>query len=254
VVCAHPAQDRPATAADAAGGRTLGLSGSFDLVLLDMVLGADDGFTLLAELRRSRSTMPVLGVTGNPTHRDVVACLENGADDYLVKPFRLEELLARVRARLRAPVDSRTVSTLTSGDIIMDLLTRRVLVAGREVELISRKFALLEVLVRHAGQVLSREQLLSQVWGTPSIRGATSSACSSARCGTRSATTPSRRCAGRATASVRPARPARAGCRAPEREARGHAGIRSISARDGAGITATWSGTSTSGASQRRGH
>jgi two-component system copper resistance phosphate regulon response regulator CusR len=153
------------TATDAAGGRALGLSGFFDLVLLDVVLGADDGFTLLAELRRNRSTMPVLVVTGNPTHRDVVACLESGADDYLVKPFRLEELLARVRARLRTPPAARATSALTSGDITMDLLTRRVVVAGREVELTSREFALLEVLVRHAGQVLSREQLLSQVWG-----------------------------------------------------------------------------------------
>jgi two-component system copper resistance phosphate regulon response regulator CusR len=95
---------------------------------------------------------------------DKVAGLEGGADDYVTKPFRFEELLARVRARLR---DERTVerTVLRAGDIVLDLRTRRARTAGRTIDLTAREFTMLEVLIRHAGQVLSREQLLSHVWG-----------------------------------------------------------------------------------------
>jgi len=96
--------------------------------------------------------------------RDVVAGLEGGADDYVTKPFRFEELLARVRARLRAErVSEPTV--LRVGACALDLRTRRVIVDGRAVELTAREFALAETFFRHPGQVMSREQLLSHVWG-----------------------------------------------------------------------------------------
>jgi DNA-binding response OmpR family regulator len=95
---------------------------------------------------------------------DKVGGLEGGADDYVTKPFRFEELLARVRARLR---DERTVerTVLRAGTVVLDLRTRRAATDGRTVDLTAREFTMLEVLIRHAGQVLSREQLLSHVWG-----------------------------------------------------------------------------------------
>ena len=153
-----------ASAGDARSGTALALSGAFDLVLLDLVLGGTDGFAVLRELRARRRSMPVLIMTGHPAERDVVDCLEGGADDYILKPFRFEELVARIRARLRTD-GSPTVSQLQAGDLTMDLLTRRVSVAGTPVELTAREFTLLETLLRHPDQVLSRAQLLSQVWG-----------------------------------------------------------------------------------------
>jgi two-component system, OmpR family, copper resistance phosphate regulon response regulator CusR len=106
----------------------------------------------------------VIILTARDDVSDKVAGLEGGADDYVTKPFRFEELLARVRARLR---DERTVepTVLRAGDIVLDLRTRRASTAGRTIDLTAREFTMLEVLIRHAGQVLSREQLLSHVWG-----------------------------------------------------------------------------------------
>ena len=107
--------------------------------------------------------MPVVVLTGR-SERDVVACLEAGADDYMRKPFRLEELLARVRARLRTR-GSQEALVLRAGNVRLDLRTRRATVGDRVVQLTARELALLETLLRHADQVLSREQLLSHVWG-----------------------------------------------------------------------------------------
>jgi DNA-binding response OmpR family regulator len=155
-----------AVASDAAGGRAMALSGEFDLVLLDLVLGGGtDGFDVLRDLRAQKSTLPVLVMTGYPATRDVVDCLDGGADDYIVKPFRFEELVARVRVRLRDDRGAPVASRIVAGDLEMDLLTRRVTVAGRQVELTSREFHLLEYLMRHRDHVLSRAQLLSRVWG-----------------------------------------------------------------------------------------
>lgn len=150
-------------APDAASARALGLSGAFDLVLLDLVLQDGDGFAVLRELRERRRTLPVLVLTGHPKQRDVVQCLDGGADDYLVKPIRLEELLARIRARLRA--DSEAGTELSADDLQLDLLTRRVVAGGLKIELTAREFTLLETFMRHPDQVLSREQLLHHVWG-----------------------------------------------------------------------------------------
>ena len=107
--------------------------------------------------------VPVMVLTGRP-ERDVVMCLDAGADDYMTKPFRFDELLARVRTRLRTN-RAQQGSTLTAGDLRLDLRTRRATVGDRTVELTAREFSLLEALLRHPDQVLSREQLLSQVWG-----------------------------------------------------------------------------------------
>jgi DNA-binding response OmpR family regulator len=151
-------------AEDARSGRELALSGEFDVVLLDLVLGDGDGFAVLRELRLRRSRLPVVVMTGHPAERDVVDVLDGGADDYLVKPFRFEELLARLRVRLRRD-DAGPANLLRAGDLELDLLTRRVTVGGAPVDLTSREFGLLETFLRHPDQVLSRAQLLSRVWG-----------------------------------------------------------------------------------------
>jgi DNA-binding response OmpR family regulator len=136
----------------------------FDLLVLDLGLPGKDGTEVLRELRASGQRMPVIILTARDDVSDKVGGLEGGADDYVTKPFRFEELLARVRARLR---DERTVerTVLKAGELALDLRTRRASRAGRTVDLTAREFTMLEVLIRHAGQVLSREQLLSHVWG-----------------------------------------------------------------------------------------
>jgi DNA-binding response OmpR family regulator len=141
----------------------LGLTEAFDLLLLDIGLPEREGFHVLQELRTRGKTMPVVVLTGR-SERDVVACLEAGADDYMRKPFRLEELFARVGARLRNR-GSQDANVLSTGRVRLDLRTRRASVDDRMVQLTAREFALLETLLRHADQVLSREQLLSHVWG-----------------------------------------------------------------------------------------
>jgi DNA-binding response OmpR family regulator len=136
----------------------------FDLLVLDLGLPGKDGTEVLRELRASGQRMPVIILTARDDVSDKVGGLEGGADDYVTKPFRFEELLARVRARLR---DERTVerTVLRAGSVVLDLRTRRAATDGRTVDLTAREFTMLEVLIRHAGQVLSREQLLSHVWG-----------------------------------------------------------------------------------------
>jgi two-component system copper resistance phosphate regulon response regulator CusR len=136
----------------------------FDLLLLDLGLPGRDGTVVLRELRAAGQRMPVVILTARDEVSDTVAGLEGGADDYVTKPFRFEELLARVRARLR---DERSVepTVLRAGDMTLDLRTRRASTDGHTIDLTAREFTMLEVLIRHAGQVLSREQLLSHVWG-----------------------------------------------------------------------------------------
>jgi DNA-binding response OmpR family regulator len=151
-------------AKDGTTGGLLARDDNFDLLVLDLGLPDKDGTEVLRELRAAGQRMPVIILTARDDVSDKVAGLEGGADDYVTKPFRFEELLARVRARLR---DERTVepTVLRAGDIVLDLRTRRASTAGRTIDLTAREFTMLEVLIRHAGQVLSREQLLSHVWG-----------------------------------------------------------------------------------------
>jgi DNA-binding response OmpR family regulator len=139
------------------------LTEEFDLLILDMGLPAREGFVVLQELRSHGKTLPVLVLTGR-SERDVVACLEAGADDYMTKPFAFDELLARVRTRLRT-AGTEEPAVLSAGDVRLNLKTRRATVGERTVELTAREFSLLETLLRHADRVLSREQLLSHVWG-----------------------------------------------------------------------------------------
>lgn len=136
---------------------------SFDLLVLDLGLPRMDGTEVLRRMRERGERMPVVVLTARSSVEDTVAGLEGGADDYVVKPFRFEELLARIRVRLRDTGDEVTV--LQVGDVTLDVRTRRAAVEGRTVDLTAREFALLETLMRHRDQVLSREQLLSHVWG-----------------------------------------------------------------------------------------
>lgn len=137
---------------------------AFDLMILDLGLPGMDGREVLTDIRARGEKMPVIILTARKSVQDTVAGLEGGADDYVTKPFSFQEILARVRVRLRdAPTADTTV--LESGDISLDLRTRRAKVGGAEVDLSAREFALAETLMQHPGQVLSREQLLSRVWG-----------------------------------------------------------------------------------------
>ena len=139
-------------------------SDDFDLLILDVGLPGRDGFSVLRDLRARGRRLPVVILTARDSVEDTVAGLEGGADDYISKPFRFEELLARVRARLREDrIPEPTV--LRVGEASLDLRTRRLTVGDRTVELTAREFAMADMFFRHPGQVLSREQLLSHVWG-----------------------------------------------------------------------------------------
>lgn len=142
-------------------------SRDFDLLILDLALPGKDGLEVLEELRGRGETLPVIILTARDDVADKVAGLEGGADDYVTKPFRFEELLARVRVRLRDRTNfaKKDDLILQVADILLDLRSRKVSVGDRQVELSAREFILAETFLRHPGQVLSREQLLSSVWG-----------------------------------------------------------------------------------------
>ncbi|WP_439592227.1 response regulator transcription factor [Microbacterium sp.] len=151
-------------AEDGPEGLELALGGSADLVLLDVGLPTMDGFEVLRELRARDTLLPVIMLTARSSTRDTVEGLDAGASDYMAKPFTFEELLARVRSRLRESGSSASVS-ITQGDVVLDVLARRATVAGVEIELSTREFALAEQFLRNPGEVLTRELLLSRVWG-----------------------------------------------------------------------------------------
>jgi two-component system response regulator QseB len=150
--------------ADGTAAAMIANDDDFDLLVLDLGLPGKDGFDVLRELRARGQHLPVIILTARSDVPDKVAGLEGGADDYVTKPFKFEELLARVRARLRSRPASDP-SALQVGGVVLDHRRRRVAADGRAVELSAREFTMLETFMAHAGQVLSREQLLSHVWG-----------------------------------------------------------------------------------------
>jgi DNA-binding response OmpR family regulator len=154
-------------ATDGIAGLDLALSGEFDLMVLDIGLPRLDGYAVLDGLRSQGSTMPVIVLTARDSVGDTVHALEGGADDYMAKPFRFAELLARVRLRLRQAnaQPSAREDDLVAGRIRLDLRSRVATRDGAEVELSAREFGMLELFMLNPGQVLSREQLLSHVWG-----------------------------------------------------------------------------------------
>lgn len=155
----------PTVVADGPTAQDYVITGDFDLGILDLGLPGRDGFAVLRAAREQRVTVPVIILTARDSVHDTVAGLEGGADDYMTKPFRFEELLARVRLRLRSADGAGEATMLRAGELSLDLRSRRASTPEGTVDLTAREFSILEVFLRHPGQVLAREQLLSHVWG-----------------------------------------------------------------------------------------
>jgi DNA-binding response OmpR family regulator len=149
--------------ADGNAGLTMAKSGEYDLVLLDVNLPGIDGFSFVRELRRSRSDVPVIMVTARDSIQDRIEGLDGGADDYLVKPFSFEELLARIRALLRRP-GARGQTILKYEDIELDPARGVAMRSGKALSLSAREFALLRVLLANANCIMSRARLFEAVW------------------------------------------------------------------------------------------
>jgi DNA-binding response OmpR family regulator len=154
VTCAHNGEE----------GERLALSGDFHLVVLDVMLPGRDGLSVLRSLRQEQPATPVVMLTARGEVEDRIAGLDQGATDYVTKPFSFDELAARIRAHLRRP-DQGSPTALDVGDLSLDLLSRRVSRGGEEIPMSTTEFDLLTYFMRHPGQVLSREQILSAVWG-----------------------------------------------------------------------------------------
>lgn len=153
-----------AVAYDGKEGLELARNGEFDLIILDILLPKIDGFTVCQRLRAAGSTTPILMLTAKDDVEDRVRGLDLGADDYLVKPFAFEELLARIRALIRRSKNAEG-TILRVGDLTINLLTREVKRGERTIELTAREFELLQFLAHHPGRVFTRTQLLEHVWG-----------------------------------------------------------------------------------------
>jgi len=136
---------------------------NYDLIVLDVLLPKKDGIEVCRELRAQGNKVPILMLTARDAIEDRVQGLDSGADDYLVKPFAFQELLARIRALLRRSGEIKT-PRLQVGDLVLDTLTHRATRGGQVIELTAREYALLEFLMRHPGQVLSRTQIAEHVW------------------------------------------------------------------------------------------
>lgn len=147
----------------------LGIDG-FELLILDLGLPGMDGLEIARELRARGDDIPILMLTARTDEVDFVVGLDAGADDYVGKPFRLAELLARVRALLRRGGSAGDAQVVEIGDVRLDEAARRVTVAGEEITLANKEYELLRVLMEHAGQVVLRETLLHEVWGDQPLR------------------------------------------------------------------------------------
>ena len=139
------------------------MGAEYDAILLDVMMPRKDGYTLVRELREQGVDTPVLFLTARDSVSDRVKGLDLGADDYLVKPFDFDELLARIRAMTRKHAGQRT-NRFTAGDLVLDVEQRRVTRAGAEIQLLPKEYSILEYLLRNKGKVLSREQIEDRIW------------------------------------------------------------------------------------------
>lgn len=152
-------------ATDGESALILARSRQFDLMLLDIGLQGIDGFTVLSHLRGEGISAPVIILTARDSVIDTVRGLESGANDYVTKPFQFAELLARVKLRIGDGEQRLAGAVLSHGEVTADIRTRRVTVGDESADLTAREFSLLEVFLQHPGQVLTRDQLIGQVWG-----------------------------------------------------------------------------------------
>jgi two-component system alkaline phosphatase synthesis response regulator PhoP len=156
------------TTGEGAGALALGSSGSFDLIILDLMLPDMSGFDVCRDLRQQQIQTPILMLTAKAQVEDKVVGLKLGADDYLTKPFETIELMARIEALLRrstAPSATSTIGVYEFGDVAVDFPSAEVVRDGEPVEMSAREFQLLTYLIEHRGVVLSRDELLNNVWG-----------------------------------------------------------------------------------------
>lgn len=151
-------------ARDGLDGLHLALTEAYDLAVLDVMLPGIEGWQVLQGIRKAGKDMPVLFLTARDSVDDRVKGLELGADDYLVKPFAFSELLARVRTLLRRGAKTKEADVLRAADLELDLMRRRVARGGKKIDLTSKEFSLLELLLRRQGEVLPRSLIASQVW------------------------------------------------------------------------------------------
>ena len=151
-------------AADGVSGLARAVGGRYDLVILDLLLPRMDGLTVLRELACRCPELPVVIVSARSDLRTKLRGFELGANDYVAKPFAFDELLARIRVQLRAR-PSEAGKTVAAGEVVLDLARRQVRIGARLIDLSDREFRLLHHLVEHAGEVVSRESILSAVWG-----------------------------------------------------------------------------------------
>jgi two-component system OmpR family response regulator len=152
-------------AGDGEDGLDLALTGSYDAAVVDIMLPKRDGLALIEELRRQQVNTPVLILSAKRSLDDRVKGLQRGGDDYLIKPFAFAELLARLQALIRRASGVSEPSTLTVGDLSINLITREVIRGGKKIDLQPREFALLEYLMRNTGRVISKIMILEHVWG-----------------------------------------------------------------------------------------
>lgn len=155
---------RSETVEDGSSAVEFARSGEFDLMVLDIGLPGLDGFSVLRRLRTENVSIPIIILTARDAVADTVAGLAGGADDYMRKPFAFDELVARIRLRLTSPGSTES-TVLRAGDLSLDLRTRRAIAGDSSIDLTTREFSLLEALLRHPDEVLTRQQLLSLVWG-----------------------------------------------------------------------------------------
>ena len=150
---------------DGEKGEQLAINGAYDLIILDIMLPKKDGIQILSSIRNASIDVPVLMLTAKGTVEDRVKGLDTGADDYLVKPFAITELLARVRSLLRRKKDAeKSATTLTIADLTLDLVARKVIRGGKVIDLTSKEFSLLEYFIRNKNKTLNRSTITEHIW------------------------------------------------------------------------------------------